>query len=694
MASFDRRRAWLLSSLLALAVLAVYGQSIEFGFVYDDTVYVTQNAMVARGLSQGGLKWAFTNIDANWHPLTWLAHMLDVSLFGMSSGAPHAVNALWHAANAVLVLFVLASATGALWPSAIVAALFALHPTHVESVAWISERKDVLSTFFALAALGMYVRWSRSKNARDYVAILVLFALGLLSKPTLVTLPCAMLLFDFWPLARTHEGWKRLLLEKLPLFAMSAALSIVTVIAQREAHAVGSLELIPLGWRIENAVWSYVEYLRQFALPSGLACFYPHPLGSLGLAKVALASALIVAISLAAIRLRARAPYVLFGWCWFLGTLVPMIGLVQVGGQAYADRYSYLSSLGLSIAIVFAFAALVEQGLVKRVFAQLAAAGWLALLAVVAYGQVGVWRNGVTLFGHACEVTRENWIAESGLGFALQAEGRHAEALPHLQAALALQPGFPSARTALLKCLTALGRFDDVERIGVEWVKENPEDAALWVALAAARFSRADLEGALLASAKALALRPDWASYWNRRGRDLFLAGRTTEGLEAFERATQLAPDQAEYADDLVAAKELAQNANAGSRSALRLRAALSGDHRELARAFVQRREFGQACKQLELAVALDPNSRDARAELGGLYELCHEDERAVEQWTAALRIDPRNAALHDRLGINASNRSDWDAAIRHFEAALALDPHFESARVHLLKAQRSRSGK
>ncbi len=694
MASFDRRRAWLLSALLALAVLAIYGQSVEFGFVYDDTLYMTQNAMVARGLSLDGLNWAFTSLDANWYPLTWLAHMLDVSLFGMSSGAPHAVNAVWHAANSVLVVFVLASATRALWPSVIVAALFALHPTHVESVAWISGRKDVQSTFFALAALGMYVRWSRSKNSRDYAATLALFALSLLSKPALVTLPCAMLLLDFWPLARTHEGWKRLLLEKAPLFTLSALLSVITVIAQREAHMVGSLELMPLGWRIENAVWSYVEYLRQFAWPSSLACFYPHPLGTLGLARVAVAAALIVTVSIVAIRIRARAPYVLFGWCWFLGMLVPMIGLVQVGAQAYADRYSYVSSLGLSIAIVFAVAALLEQGAIKRGFAQLAGAGWLALLAVVAYGQVGVWKNGVTLFGHACEVTRENWIAESGLGFALQAEGRQEEALPHLQAALALQPGFPSAQTALLKCLTALGRFDDVERIGVEWVKENPEDAALWVALAAARFSRADLEGALLASAKALVIRPDWASYWNRRGRDLFLAGRTTEGLEAFERASLLNPNQAEYADDLVAAKELAQNANADSRSALRLRAALCGDHRELARAFVLRRELGQACKQLELAVALDPNSREARAELGGLYELCREDERAVEQWTAALRIDPRNVELHYRLGITALNRSDWDAAVRHFEAALAIDPHFGSARVYLLKAQRSRSGK
>lgn len=694
MTSFDRRRAWLLSALLALAVLALYGQSVEFGFVYDDTVYVTQNAMVARGLSQAGLKWAFTSLDANWHPLTWLAHMLDVSLFGMSSGAPHAVNAVWHAANSVLVLFVLASATGKLMPSAIVAALFALHPTHVESVAWISERKDVLSTFFALAALGMYVRWSRSKSPREYTAILVLFALGLLSKPTLVTLPCAMLLFDFWPLARTHEGWKRLLLEKLPLFAMSAALSIVTVIAQREAHAVGSLGLIPLGERIENAVWSYVEYLRQFVWPSGLACFYPHPLGSLGLAKVAFASALIVAISLAAIRLRARAPYVLFGWCWFLGTLVPMIGLVQVGGQAYADRYSYLSSLGLSIAIVFAGAALVERGVIQLRFALLAASGWLALLAIVAFGQISVWKNGETLFGHACKVTGENWIAESGLGFALAADGRHAEALPHLQAALALQAGFPSAQTALLKCLMALGRFDDAEKIGVAWSKRYPEDAANWVALAAARFSRADLDGALEASAAALALRPDWASYWNRRGRDLLLAGRTAQALDAFERASRFAPNQTEFADDFVAAKELAQHANADSRSALALRAGLAGDHRELARAFVVRRELDLARKELELAVALDPTSLAARAELGDLFMLLEDDEHAVEQWTAALSIDPRNASLHDRLGVSASKKSNWDAAIRHFEAALALDPNFEAARTNLLAAQRRRSGK
>ncbi len=698
MNEFDRRRAWFFASLLALAVVAVYGRVVGYGFVYDDTFYVTQNEFVRRGLSLDGAKWAFTSVDTNWHPLTWLAHMLDTSLFGATSGGPHAVNVLWHAANSVLLVFALASATGALWPSLIVAALFALHPTHVESVAWISERKDVQSTFFAFAAIAMYVRWTRSKRPLEFAALVALFALGLLSKPTLVTLPFAMLLLDFWPLARRSDGWKRLLIEKLPLFALSAALAVVTVLAQRRGNAVGSLELIPFPWRVENALVAYVEYLRQFVWPSGLACFYPHPMATLenplGLAKVAGATAALVALSVVAIRARTRAPFAFVGWFWFLGTLVPMIGLVQVGGQAYADRYSYVASIGLAIAIVFGAAALVERGAVSPRFAQLAAATWLVVLSAVAFEQVGTWKDAETLFGHARDATGENWVAESGLGFALEAEGRPTDALQHLKAALALHPGYSSAQTALVKCEMALGRFDDAERACVEWSKRYPKDDANWVALAAARFSRGDLDGALEASASALAVRPDWAGYWNRRGRDLFVAGRTQEGVDAFEHASRLAPESKALAEDFAAATELAKNPSADSPTTRNLRVGLARDRCELARAFVVRRDLERARGELELALGLDPNSPDAHTELGDLYMIKDDDEHAVEHWSAALQLDPTRAPLHDRLGSSAAKKSNWDEAIAHFQAALEIDPNFDAARTHLLAAQRKRAGR
>ena len=349
-------RPRLIALLLALITLLVYLPVTHSSFLdYDDDDYITNNQMVQNGLTLAGIQWAFTTAHAsNWHPLTWLSHMTDCELFGLNPAAHHFVNVLFHAANAVLLFTLVLRLTGALWPAAFVAALFAWHPLHVESVAWVAERKDVLSTFFALLSLLSYVRYAKENRRRCFWVALACFALGLMAKPMLVTLPFVMLLLDFWPVQRFNGSTvQRLLIEKIPFFTLAAISCIVTFLVQRNM-AVASLELVPMGFRLENVPVAYVAYLSKLIWPSNLAVIYPMPSDfQLPPMKVALAVTLLIFVSAIVWLNRKRTPYLPVGWLWFLGTLVPVIGLVQVGTQAFADRYTYFPAIGLFFMVAF-----------------------------------------------------------------------------------------------------------------------------------------------------------------------------------------------------------------------------------------------------------------------------------------------------------------------------------------------------
>ena len=456
------KRMFILSLALILLTVLAYLPVRNNTFInFDDNHYITQNSHVRAGLSWDTVTWAFTTYDAaNWHPLTWLSHALDCQLFGMNPAGPHLISVLLHALNAVLLFLVLQSLTGFTWRSLIVAALFAVHPLNVESVAWAAERKNVLSMLFFLLAIGAYARFIRHPTVTRYLGVAGLFAVALMSKPQVIIFPFVLLLLDYWPLGRTKfaaalaptdpgaEVTKRsvssLLIEKFPLFALSAISALVTLQAQRAGYAVRTVIEYSLGSRVETAIISYVLYLRDAFFPRHLAPIYPHADGLLATWKVLLAAILLIAISAFAVLGRKRAPYLLFGWLWFLGTLVPMIGLIQVGVQARADRYMYVSLIGVLVAAIWGVADLLARYKVSPAIGAAACAILLVALSVATFRQIGHWRDSETLWNYTIAVTGQNFMAEDNLAQELANQGRTKEALVHFHNVLTLHDWQPS----------------------------------------------------------------------------------------------------------------------------------------------------------------------------------------------------------------------------------------------------------
>ena len=585
-----RGRAALVSLGLVLAVLATYAEAGGFGFVrYDDPDYVLANPAVRGGLTWSGVRWALTAAHAsNWHPLTWLAHMLDVECFGLVPAGHHWTSVGLHALGSVLCFLALRALSGRLGESALVAALFALHPLRVESVAWVSERKDVLSGCAFFALLLAYARYARAPGPARYLLVLLCFALGLAAKPMLVTAPFVLLLLDRWPLRRASAGaedgvppdarrsWPALWLEKVPLLVLAALACVVTVWSQRAGGALSSLELLPLPQRLANAPLAVARYLGHFVWPAELAYFYPHPFllapgGSLWSAGVLLALAGLVAASAAAFAVRRALPAVLLGWSWFLGMLVPVIGIVQVGEQALADRYSYLPLVGVQIALVFSFGEHIRE----RPRARLALVA-TALLALVACGlasrrQARAWKDSETLFAHALQVTKGNYHAHTGLaneraerrdldgarrGYeaALAAHPRYAPALYGLglleqehgdrARALALYreaaeslPGFAAAHLNLGSLLAEEGKDVEAAQAFERVLELDPAqpDAHFDLALLLLRNGR--LEDARPHLESAVRARPEHAAAWEKLGELCEARGEHAAAIEACERA-------------------------------------------------------------------------------------------------------------------------------------------------------------
>ena len=438
-----QKRRLILSLLLVLATLALYNQVTRAPFLnFDDVVYVIDNPHVHAGLTWNTVVWAFhTSEAANWHPVTWLSHALDYQIFGLNPAGPHMINVLLHAVNAVLLFLILESATGLAWRSLAVAALFALHPMNVESVAWIAERKNVLSMFFFLLALAAYGWYTRRASIGRYLVVTAAYVLGLMTKPQVITFPFALLLLDYWPLCRfERSSFRKLLWEKVPWLALSAASAVITMKVQTNAIHVK----LPLSIHLGNAAICYLKYLEKAFWPVNLAPVYPHPELSISLAAAALSAFAIVAITTLAVIFRERRPFFV-GWFWFLGTLVPMIGLVQVGVQAMADRYAYIPLLGIFVIVCWGAADLIDIWHVPAAVSALGAAAIVMTLGIALHRQVSFWTDNVTLWTHTLAITEGNYIAEDNLATALVAQGRMEEALPHLQRARFLRPDDPMA---------------------------------------------------------------------------------------------------------------------------------------------------------------------------------------------------------------------------------------------------------
>jgi Flp pilus assembly protein TadD len=546
-------RAFVALGLAFLTALAFAGV-LRLPFIqFDDAEYVTGNPFLRDGLTWSAAAWAATSAHAaNWHPVTWISHLIDVSLFGMSPQGPHAINLLLHCANVALLYVLLDRMTGAARPSMLATALFAVHPLRVESVAWISERKDVLSTFFWLATSLAYVGWVRDRKPARYVAVLLLFALGLASKQMLVTLPFTLLLLDAWPLGRidvARPAWRTawpLVREKLPMFGLAIVAAATTFIVQRQAGAARPMAEYSFLQRLENAGVAVLAYLVDTVWPTSLAVFYPHPETPLSVARLAGSLGLLGTITALAWWARRRQPSLIVGWLWFLGTLVPVIGLVQVGNQARADRYTYIPSIGLAIIVAWAISGARLRTRRAQVAGAVAAAAVVGTLAILTVRQVQFWRNDRTLFEHALQVTERNWLAETAIGMDLERKGDLPGAMARYERALAIRPTAPQALNNLGNLLVGIGQRDRGIALLRESVRHWPGYSSALANLGSSLAESGRVEEGIDYLRKAASIAPADASIRYNLGLALLQAGRPGEALAEFEVVCRLAPGDVE----------------------------------------------------------------------------------------------------------------------------------------------------
>ena len=575
--------------VLVLATAVVYLQVKDYDFVnFDDNEYITENRHVQTGLTSGNITWAFTTFHvSNWHPLTWISHMLDCQLFGLKPGLHHLVNLFFHMANTLLLFIILHRMTKGLWQSAFVAAVFAIHPLHVESVAWVTERKDVLSTFFWMLTMGAYVFYVQRRELKRYLLTLFFFALGLMAKPMLVTLPFVLLLLDYWPLRRLQiekpsvnehtqsdrslnrrskkkerrrsaikaehvnktEKQNRqrpaighIILEKVPFFVLSLASSIVTYMAQQKAGAVGSLQRFSLSARIANALVSYCGYIGKMIWPENLAVLYPHP-GMLPTWEVVAAVFFLGITTFLIIRNVKRLPYLTMGWLWYLGTLVPVIGLVQVGVQAMADRYTYIPLIGILIMVAWGVPELLKKWRHRNAALATVAVITLSIFSYVTWKQVGYWQNSVTLFKHTLEKTTNNPIMQNNLGNTLEAEGRLDEAIAHYTESLRIDPNLADSYNNIGLALTKQGRADEAIPNFLKAIRISANHAVAHYNLGTVLASQGKLDEAIYHFRESIRISPDYAKAYNNLGNVLLMQGKIDEAIDSYREALRISPD-------------------------------------------------------------------------------------------------------------------------------------------------------
>ena len=580
-----------LSIFIAIASLLVYLPVFRNGFVdLDDPSYVTRNDHVRTGVSWKNVEWALSSTEAaNWHPLTWLSHMLDCQIFGLNAVGHHAVNAIFHAVNAVVLFVLLYKATQLPWRSFFVAALFSLHPLNVETVAWVSERKSLLCMFFSLLCVAFYARFVQRKMLPNYLAVVICLGLALLSKPMAVTLPALLLLLDYWPLERIHlqpsrepfraliVQCKPLLIEKIPLFAMAALSSWITVVAQRSGHAVTPVAYLPMGQRWENAAYSYVKYILKMFWPSRLAYIYPHPAGSLAPWQVAISLIVLCGITALIWHFRRRR-HLLFGWLFYLIALLPVIGIIQVGLQGMADRYGYLPLIGIFIIVVWELSEAAKLFRIPRLVQASFAVAVLGILSWSTAANAKYWRNNLSLFTHAQQVTSPPYFQiEINLGAALSDDGRTEEALQRFRAAEQLGPDLFTPHYNIGYLLAQGGA--NTEAIpellaAIRCATNQKEEARAWNTLAVSYLDLDKYDEAVSAFSKLLSIQPHSRAGFVGRGQAKFNMGRYHEASDDFERALQEQPAPQLY---LMAGKAL-QAAGRWMEAADCYRRALQGD--------------------------------------------------------------------------------------------------------------------
>ncbi len=707
----------LISVFLALATFLVFLPVVRNGFVnYDDPDYITANPHVQGGLTWNNVVWAFkTGHASNWHPITWLSHILDCQIFGLHAPPQHLVSVGFHVANVVLLFLLLRLMTGAFWRSVVLAALFALHPLRVESVAWISERKDVLSTLFLLLTLMAYTKYVESREKREngdrgaagpelakerkgrgtraetrhaslrrmrrpaslyYVLALVLFSLGLMSKPMLVTAPFLLLLLDYWPLGRValrsrpkggapdpsgHDSTRevsaagsasilRLVLEKIPFLVLAAASSVVTFLVQRKGGAVSTS--LTFGQRIANALVSYVRYIGKTLWPTHLSVLYPHPI-HWPLWEVIGAALILMAVFWGVLAQARKRPYLAVGWLWFFGTLVPVIGLVQVGVQSMADRYTYVPTIGSLIMLVWGVNDLIPRRAWKP--AVMASGTGLTLLACAALTmrQIGFWKDSETLFRHAIQVTRNNYLAYNNLGFFLSNKGKTREAMQYYEKSLAINPNYDDA----------------LNNVGYALAKEHRSAEAI-------PYYEAALRG-----------RPNNPEVHNNLGNALSEVGKLDEAIQQYLITLQENPDHADAHNNLgiaLAMKGKLDEAIEHFRQAIRLKPRYASAHSNLGNALAAEHRLAEAMKEYQECLRLDPSDARAHNNLGNVLAEQGDLEAAVAQYNDALRLNEDNPEAEYNLGAALAKLGRNQEAAAHFQQALRLKPDYLQARRQL----------
>ncbi len=649
----SRFPVWLMAALLALVTIAVYWPATRCDFVnFDDPDYVTANPHVQGGLNWEGVKWAFGNTEqaSYWAPLMWLSHMLACQFFGLNAWGHHLINVLLHAANTALVFLVFQRMTRATWRSLILAALFGWHPLRVESVAWVTERKDVLSTLFWMLTLFAYAKFVESSRVRDskskvwYAVALAMFGFGLMSKAMLVTMPCVLLLLDYWPLERFKPGraWQ-LVVEKIPFFALAAVAGVVTFVVQKQGGAVKTLENLPIEARAGNALISYCRYLGKMFWPTDLAVFYPHP-GYWPLEKVLLAGVFLCGISVFLFMARRRYPVLLMGWLWFVGTLVPVIQLVQSGGQAMADRFTYVPSLGVWITIIWGAYELTGRWRCRKTALAVLGSAAILLCLALTRQQLGYWKDSETLFRHTIAVTENNYLARKVFGDALCEKGRTGEAVSQFQEALRLKPGYVPAHISLGIALLNQGHADGAISQFQEALRLNPDDARAHNNLGNALDKNGQTGAAISQYQETIRLKPDDFGARYNLGIALLSQGQTGAAISQFQEALRLKPDDADARINLGIA-------------------------------LFNQGQTGEAISQYQQAIRLKPDDADAHYNLGlALFKKGRTDE-AVSQYQQALRLKPDDADTRINLGIALLKKGQTDGAINQSQEAIRLKP-------------------
>jgi len=672
---------------VALVALLVYIPALRNDFVnWDDDGYVTGNRHVQR-LSAGSIAWAFTTFDqSNWHPLTWVSHMVDVALFGLDPAGHHATSVLLHAANAALLALVLFRLTSDLAPSLLVAALFALHPLNVESVAWVAERKNVLSTLFWILVVGAHARYAERPTRGRYAAVAALFALGLLAKPMLVTLPFVLLLLDAWPLRRLS---RRAVLEKVPLLALSAVSAAVTVAAQRAGEAVVSIDKVPLAARFANAAVSCVRYLVKTALPRDLSVHYPWPGGPeappLGAGAVLGAVALIAAATALALRARRRAPHLAVGWLWYLGTLVPVIGLVQVGGQAMADRYAYVPLVGVFIAIAWSLPW--ARAWPPPRGAAIVAAALLVALGALTVARAAVWRSPETLWRSTLAGNPRSRVAHTNYGQWLLRQGKRDEAIAHFREALAIDLAHAPALVSLGAALEEGGLYDEAIARFREGIRSRPNDVVARYNLGLTLEMKGEKAAAEAALREALAIDPRYADASLLLGRILADGGRLDEAAGHYAAVLRERPDdvRALFESALVEARAgRTDEAIRRYEQVIRLDPLHVGARYNLGNALSDLGRYDEAIANYRSAALGDTGNADARHNLGVALLRKGETDGALAAARDALRIRPEYAEARFTLGLALMRRGETEGAIEAFREAARLRPDYAEAHVNL----------